>query len=193
MNMTRSKYAYLLAEYPETISKEQLCKIIHVRKYTALYYLESQLLPCVDTGKATHRYSIRMSDVVTMLEDRDANPEKYLVPVAWQKKRGIHRVHNRSVGYSQYMQDKLRIALDTALESYPDLMTAADTAAVIGWHTKTVQRLCWKGNIKALVIKNRLFIPKITLIEYLMSDNCKPIHPEYKKHIFKCAKLPPSE
>lgn len=92
MNTTRSKYAYLLAEYPETISKEQLCKIIHVRKYTALYYLESKLLPCVDTGKATHRYSIRMSEVVTMLEDRDANPEKYLVPIAWQKKRGIHRV-----------------------------------------------------------------------------------------------------
>lgn len=34
--------------------------------------------------------------------------KKHLVPVAWQKKRGIHRVHNRSVGYSQYMQDKLR-------------------------------------------------------------------------------------
>lgn len=78
MNMTRSKYAYLLAEYPETISKEQLCKIIHVRKYTALYYLESKLLPCVDTGKATHRYSIRMSDVVTMLEDRDATNKQFI-------------------------------------------------------------------------------------------------------------------
>lgn len=189
MHMAISKYESLLAEYPETISKELFCKIAHVRKYTALYYLESKLLPCTDTGKTTHRYAIRMTDVIALLEDRDANPEKYVVPVAWQRKRGINREYNRSVGYSEYMQNKLRNALEAILESYPDLLTAADTAAIVGWHMKTAQRLCWQKKIEALVIKNRLRIPKVSLIEYLVSDNCKPITPLYKRHIIRCAKM----
>ena len=34
----------LLSELPETISKEQLCKLCHMSKSTALYLLESGLI-----------------------------------------------------------------------------------------------------------------------------------------------------
>lgn len=40
------KYQWILDEYPEIITKEQLYKICHVSKKTALHYLVNGLIPC---------------------------------------------------------------------------------------------------------------------------------------------------
>lgn len=44
-------YSYLLREYPETVSKEQLCQICHISKRKATWLLEHGYIPCEDTGK----------------------------------------------------------------------------------------------------------------------------------------------
>ena len=49
--MMTNIYNRLLKEYPEYITKEQLYQICNVSKKTALYYLESGLLPAKDNGK----------------------------------------------------------------------------------------------------------------------------------------------
>ena len=48
---------------PETISKDQLCKICHISKTTATKYLGS-VIPCSDKGKKTHHYSIAKADLI---------------------------------------------------------------------------------------------------------------------------------
>lgn len=45
-------YSYLLEEYPETISKDQLYKICHISKVKASWYLENGVIPCEGTGKS---------------------------------------------------------------------------------------------------------------------------------------------
>ena len=47
----RNDYEWVLDEYPEYITKEQLYKICKVSKKTAQKYLESGLIPSVCTGK----------------------------------------------------------------------------------------------------------------------------------------------
>lgn len=71
------EYAYLRKEYPEIITKEQFYKIAHISKATALYLLTSGKVPCVDSGKKTRKYKIRLDDVIAYLVDRDLHPEKY--------------------------------------------------------------------------------------------------------------------
>ena len=47
----KDKYQWVLDEYPAIITKEQLYKICHVSKKTALYYLEGKIIPCECSGK----------------------------------------------------------------------------------------------------------------------------------------------
>ena len=48
---------------PDTISKDQFCKICHMSKKTATKYL-GNVIPCSDNGKKTHRYSITKADLI---------------------------------------------------------------------------------------------------------------------------------
>ena len=49
------------------ISKEQFCKLAHVRKANALKLIQSGLIPYIDIGDQTHRYLIRQSDAEAYL------------------------------------------------------------------------------------------------------------------------------
>lgn len=66
-----SKYRYLLNQYPETVQKEQFRIICHISKRTARYLLQSGLVPCVQSGKKTRNYTIKMKDIVRYA---DLNP-----------------------------------------------------------------------------------------------------------------------
>ncbi len=80
-------YDEIRKQYPETISKDQFYRIAHISKATALYLLQSGLVPCRDSGKKTRRYTIRMDDVIVYMIDREKNPGVYQAPVNWYKKR----------------------------------------------------------------------------------------------------------
>lgn len=51
MTETEKKFVAIRRAYPETISKEQLYRIAHISKATALHLLQNGLIPCKDTGK----------------------------------------------------------------------------------------------------------------------------------------------
>lgn len=59
------------------ISKEQFCKLAHIRKANALKLIQSGLIPYIDIGNQTHRYLIRQSDAEAYLTDRAHDPAKY--------------------------------------------------------------------------------------------------------------------
>ena len=52
----------------EIITKEQLYKILHISKRRAKFLLDNGYIPCVDTGKKTRRYQIKMSDVLNFID-----------------------------------------------------------------------------------------------------------------------------
>lgn len=76
MTETEKKFDAIRRAYPETIFKEQLYRIAHISKATALHLLQNGLIPYKDTGKKTRRYTIRTDDVITYLIDREIRPEK---------------------------------------------------------------------------------------------------------------------
>jgi len=65
--MTTRKINQMLSSYPEYITKEQLCKICKISKKKARILLQTGLIPCVNTGKSTHTYKIKTSDVAVYL------------------------------------------------------------------------------------------------------------------------------
>ncbi len=70
-------------EIPDVITKDQLYRICHISKSTALYLLQSGKIPCEYTGKRTRCYKIKKQDVITYPKDRAVFPDSYSAPAVW--------------------------------------------------------------------------------------------------------------
>ena len=78
--MMATDYSYLLAEYPEKISQDQLYRICRISKRKATWLLENGYIPCEDTGKKTRRFKIQITDVIAYLTRLEESPETLLTP-----------------------------------------------------------------------------------------------------------------
>ena len=47
----------------EILYAEEICKILHISKRKCAWMLQNGMIPCKDTGKKTHRYIVRRSDL----------------------------------------------------------------------------------------------------------------------------------
>lgn len=65
-------YSCLRTEYPEVVSMDQFYRICHISKRKAKWLLEKGIIPCQDSGRQTRRFQIRLEDIITFLERRDA-------------------------------------------------------------------------------------------------------------------------
>lgn len=77
MKNLEAHFKEIKKQYPKTMSKDQLYRVAHISKATALYLLQSGAIPCKDTGKKTRRYTIKTDDVIEYLRQREICPEKY--------------------------------------------------------------------------------------------------------------------
>lgn len=157
-------YEDLLKKYPEYITKEQLYKIAHVSKRTAQSLLEMGLVKHVDTGKKTRRYTIAMVDVVSFLEDRDRNPAKY----------GRLRQQKvvQCVPEILTLQDKrlLKKFYFSCFEEYPDVVDVKQASEMTGHTHNRIRQWCCAKKFERFLIQTTYKIPKVSLIEYLISD-----------------------
>ena len=181
-------YDELRKQYPETISKDQFYRIAHISKATALYLLQSGLVPCEDSGKKTRRYTIRMDDVIAYLVDREKHPEVYRAPVNWYQKRSrknVSPVDFRSLPLKLSAKDKkaFRKYIEKRLEDNDDLMKVAEVVEVIGYSDTSVHRWCRDKKLKAFYVSSKFLIPKISLVDFLLSQASFDIKRKSWKHI----------
>lgn len=65
------EYARLLKKYPPVVTLDQVYRICHICKRKGRWPLENGVIPCVDTGRKTHRFHVKMADIITFLDRRD--------------------------------------------------------------------------------------------------------------------------
>lgn len=166
-------YMNIIAAYPETISKETMCKICHLSKRKALTLLEKRVIPCEDTGKATHRFKIATVDVVEYLRFRDTHPE-----VRDQK------VQNPLSHTAMCVSEKeLRPLYTSILAAYPDLLSVQDVHAITGYSTKTVNKWCTEKLLFHFLIGRKNLIPKESLLTFMAGKRFGTICPKSTKHM----------
>lgn len=168
-------------DYPKSMSKDQFYKVAHISKATALYLLQSGLVPCIDTGKKTHRYSIKTKDVITYLRDRAANPYRFQAPDGWYSERsGVHRqrdvVKETMLAFDDEHIAMLREFFEIELAEFDDLITTEQVGAFLGYSKSTPVNWCEKRRIKSFKISGKYLIPKISLVEFLVSSESFCIH-----------------
>ena len=161
-----SKYRHLLKQYPETVQKEQFRIICHISKRTARYLLQSGLVPCVQSGKKTRNYTIKMKDIVRYLERREIHPEKYrLPPGSYSGTYAVKPLLPESVTTAE-----LRKYYIESFRDIPDIVSTREAAELTGATASTVAKWIRTKKLKALSNGPAFIIPKVNLIEFMASD-----------------------
>ena len=162
------KYDNLLSQYPDRISKEQLYKICHVSKRTALAYLETGLIPCRCSGKKTRKYSIKLKDVIYFLKERDRAPDSFVTPRGWYKGRTVSQL---SPTFTEEEREKIRTAFEATLAFYPDVLTVKQVAEITGYTRSAVSNWCRSGKLYHFQISGAFAIPKPIFLDFVLKDN----------------------
>ncbi len=81
----KSKYQLLYKLYPPVITKDQFYRICNISKKTAAHLLDNGLVPCINSGKKTRKYKIKLDDVIEYLETREKEPARFAAPSGWYK------------------------------------------------------------------------------------------------------------
>ena len=178
MNET-TPYQDILEQYPIYMTKDQMYRICHISKKTCLFLLESGLVPCLDSGKKTRRFKIKTTDVIRYLEDRDIHPEYYKPPEGYYKQ--LHIPQARALAEHDLLV--MRQFYEKELASWPDVMTTKQVSAFTGYGKTSVERWCNKGYLQHFFIKQEYLVPKIYLLDYLVSWNYIGIAVKSELHI----------
>lgn len=167
---------------PDVISKEQMRIACHISKRTALYLLQSGLIPCKTTGKKTRCYSIQKADVIKFIKKCERNPIKYKPPENWYA--DADRPHIiRCLPSKMPTKSHFKAYYKNALADYSDVMDVTDIVEFTGYNRRTVGTWCRKGYLKYISKTNKFHIPKCFLIEYMSSDSYNKTNRKTKEHL----------
>lgn len=161
-----------LQGYPSYISKEQLCKICHISKRTALRLLEDGCIPCKSNGKQTRKFQIALADVEAFLLKRQAR-----IKINPREARNVYRP------MSAEMKSLLPHIVTDWLEPYPDVLSVDEVVQITGYGSSSVVKWCKKENLQHYCIGRKFFVPKIWLQEFMLSERFWGIH--VKSHIHR--------
>ena len=161
-----------LQGYPSYISKEQLCKICHISKRTALRLLEDGSIPCKSNGKQTRKFQIALADVEAFLLKRQAR-----IKIKPREARNVYRP------MSAEMKSLLPHVVTDWLEPYPDVLSVDEVVQITGYGSSSVVKWCKKEDLQHYCIGRKFFVPKTWLQEFMLSERFWGIH--VKSHIHR--------
>lgn len=161
------EYSRLITSYPETISMEQLYQICHISKRKARWLLENGMIPCVDSGKKTRRFTIRTVDVEEYLTTSEANP-KPLPAGLFSSKQPRRRQKTSLDGFADFLRAKWA--------DLPDLLTEKDIQQLIGYHRHTIGQWICRGQLPAVRLPAGRAVVKQQFLAFLVEYTTR--HPE---------------
>ncbi|MBQ9061341.1 MAG: helix-turn-helix domain-containing protein [Eubacterium sp.] len=159
-------------QYPPYISENQMYKICHISKRTCRYLLGNGIVPCIDNHKKTHRYKIRIDDVIEYLYKRESGAELKRPPAGYYKsqKNDESSLLIREKLLSDEAQEIVRSYYEKQTEGWPDVMRIWWVSRLLGCTVTTVSKLCQDQKLKAFKIGGTYKVPKDSLIDYLVSE-----------------------
>lgn len=170
-------YIALLKNCSETLSLEQFRAVAHISKRKAKWLLENGVIPCEDSGKHTHRFQIRRSDVAGFLRRRDAGELNGIIPVgAFNSKQ----LHNNPFPNTE--PEELFPFLLDEWAHMPDMLTTKQAADLTGYNDTTINNWAADGKIEAVNYYGKNLISKESLAEYLASVEGQCIVRPSQKH-----------
>lgn len=158
-------YSFLHNEFPEVISGEQLRQILHVSKRKCAWLLNNGIIPCDDNYQNSHRYTIKLDNVIAYLEDLEKNPDKHNYPIGAFSSRV-----SKSLILPRSLPDNFREQLTDEWFDLPDVLTITDVAGITGYTANAVDRWIVKGNLRTVLVQTGLITCREWLIDFYCGD-----------------------
>jgi hypothetical protein len=154
-------YPEISGSYPEQITQKQLYEICGVCKSTAYKAEQSGLVSYEkEVNLLLHTHKIKLLDALAY---------KYRCEYGYRQ----------DDEYRSYM----RRFYEKRLKSFADLLTVADVAEITGFVKQSVQRWIGREYIKAFTKRRGFYIPKESLIDFLVSPVYNAIQKKSEKQI----------
>ena len=163
----------------EYVSKEQFCKICHLKKSKARQLLQSGLVPCIDTGIPTARYQIALKDVIKYLQDREIDPERF----GYRRNIAKSKIHNTFGTYDSAVGAKMRQLAEEYLADGPDLLTVRDIIEFLGYSMYSIYNWKNKLGLKYIRLNGKLFFPKACFLDFIAGPDFYKILYKTEQHI----------
>lgn len=149
----------ILKQYPQYVSKEQMCKICHISKKTAYNVLHSGKVPYTPAvDHLTHFYKIAVLDILNYLCERNCLQD----------------------AHSEYITS-MKQFYEYRLSEYPDALRPKHVEQITGFGHSAVAKWLFNKHLKAFLIDARYQIPKVCLIDFLVSPYYRLIRVKSRK------------
>ena len=165
--LTKADKAAILSKYPVFMSKEQFCKVCHISKRYAKILLTDGTVPCRVRRRATHKYVIATEDVIAYLESRPPLKPKTPGGRKWRGHRATLKTALSVV--PPELIKKLRPVYNKTLEAFSDVLDPVQISKAIGYSDETIKKWCADGEIRNFRINKVYMVPKVWLIDFLLS------------------------
>jgi len=148
-----------MEQYPEYVTQEQMCAICGISKKTA-YKLErcGKIPYTVEVNYLIHTHRIRLTNILAYLYEKECRQESNSTYILCM--RGF---------YEKQFSD------------YPDVVTVQDVEKMTGFSSSGILKWVEKKHLRVLIIKRRFAVPKVCLIDFLVSPYYRKIKNKSEK------------
>ncbi len=177
MKQPLSPFQWIIDEYPETMSMEQMRIVCHIAKHTAAHLLQHGLVPCKISPKKTRRYTIKTVDVVYYLKRRELFPEEYAPPYDWYGSKSREFAARRKRHQHCETQRALQAFAPTFLAQQEDVLNTREVSAITGYSIDRVLIWCNSGALYHFRIGGVVHIPTQSLLAFIQQEDFIEILP----------------
>lgn len=164
------------------LSADELYRYLHISKRKLKYLLENDYIPCIDTGKKTHRFLIKVRDAKDFKRRMDTEP-RFLSELYGQFNSGIYKPRKKLIEPTPENCRAFQKFLTERWAEYPDALPTRLAAELVGCATQRVGDWMRKGVISSVSIGGVRYCSKAEFIAYCASPEMlvKPGASAYRK------------
>ena len=160
---------------PDVITKDQLYRICHISKSTALYLPPKWENPLRVHGQENTLLQNQKGGCDCLSGNRKVFPESYSAPAGWYK--GDYTVQMEEQ-VPPIVREHLHLYYTELLSGYPDVLTTQTVSKITGYGKTSINNWCNQGHIKSFRKNNVNHIPKVYLVEFFCSTYFRTITPQ---------------
>lgn len=159
----------------KVISQDEMRKMLHISKRKAKFLLDNGIIPCVNTGKLTRQYRVKLSDVEEFMKQPfEYETGMFSSKTVYKPREGDAVKLDKDIVQNYYRE---------LLSSENDIMTVSEMSEIIGYSPRAIYSWMEKGWIEKRVLLNRMYITKEELIQLLCSKEYLAIVQKSDKHL----------
>lgn len=152
------------------LSADELYRYLHISKRKLKFLLENDYIPCIDTGKKTHRFLIKASDAEDFKHRMDTEPG-FLSELYGQFSSHIYRPRKKLIEPTPENCRAFQKFLTERWADYPDALPTRLAAELIGCAPQRVGAWMRKGAISSTIICGVRYCSKTEFIMHCTSPD----------------------